>query len=389
MSKKRKILAVTGARSDYDLMSPVYYRLHNNPSFDLSLLVTGSHLSEKFGRTEKYIISDGYRIEDRVYNLVDSDLKIGRAMSMGHQIPAFAQIFQRVKPDIILVAGDREEALSTTATAAYMSIPVAHFFGGDFTYDGNIDNSVRYAATKLAHIHFPVMEKHKEVLVKLGEDDWRIYVTGSPALDKFVQTPAMSEKEISQKINFNIENAPFLLLIQHSTISEVDIQSYNIRQTLDAVIETGYKCLINYPNSDAGNHDIIQAYKEYAVKYPQLHLFTNLDRNIYVNIMRHAACLVGNSSSGICEAPSVGLPVVNVGTRQKGRINGGNVIFTDYSKDEINKAIMKSLTDKKYIENVRKCNNPYGDGHSAERVEKVLEEIELNDKLIYKNITYR
>jgi GDP/UDP-N,N'-diacetylbacillosamine 2-epimerase (hydrolysing) len=389
MAKKRKILAVTGSRSDYDLLSPVYERLHKEKDIDFSIIVTGAHLSEKFGLTEDFIIKDGYRIADKVYNLVDSNRKIGRAISLGNQIPAFAHIFEREKPDIILIAGDREEALSVTTTAAYMSFACAHFFGGDITYDGNVDNSVRYAASKLAHIHFPVMQKHKETLLKLGEDDWRIFVSGSPALDKFIKTPVISRKQLTDKLKFDITRDKYLLLIQHPIINEVDEQYANIKCTLDAIVKSGFKCMINYPNSDAGNHSIIKAYHEYAARFPQLFLFTNLSREIYVNLMRHTICLVGNSSSGICEAPSLGLPAVNVGTRQRGRIHGNNVIFTAYDEKEILKAIIKSTSDKDYIKKVKKGKNPYGDGRSAEKIVKVLHDIEINDKLIYKNITYK
>jgi|WetSurMetagenome_2_1015567.scaffolds.fasta_scaffold105394_2 GDP/UDP-N,N'-diacetylbacillosamine 2-epimerase (hydrolysing) len=389
MNKKRKILAITGARSDYDLMTPVYELLDKDASFEFSILVSGAHLSKKYGMTESYIKKDGFHIEDRVFNLQDSDKRIARAISLGNQIVGFAKVFECVKPHIILVAGDREEALSTTATAAYMSIPTAHFFGGDITQDGNVDNSIRYAASKLAHIHFPVMEAHKETLLKLGEDDWRIFVTGSPALDKFIQTPEIGLKELSKKINFNITDGKYLMLIQHPVISEVENQAAYIKKTLDAVVESGYKCLINYPNSDAGNFAIIKAYKEYSVKFPQLFLFTNLERNTYVNLMRHASCMLGNSSSGICEAPSLGLPVVNIGTRQRGRIHAENVIFTGYNKNEILKAIQKSITDKVYIAKVKKVKNPYGDGHSSEKIVRILKKIKLDHKLIYKNIAYK
>ncbi len=389
MTKKRRILAITGARSDYDLMTPVYERLQADSDIQFSILVSGAHLSEKYGLTASYIKKDGFRIESKVYNLIDSDQRVGRAISLGHQLVGFAQVFDRVQPDIILVAGDREEALSTTAAAAYMSLPVAHFFGGDITYDGNIDNSVRYAASKLAHLHFPVMEAHKETLIKLGEDPWRIFVTGSPALDKFIQTPKVTLKELSTRLKFDITDGNYLMLIQHPVISEVEQQSQIIKHTLDAIVATGTKCLINYPNSDAGNFAIIQAYKEYSSKYPQLFLFTNLDRITYINLMRNAQCLIGNSSSGICEAPSIGLPVVNVGSRQRGRVHAENVIFTDYNKAEIAKAIHKSTTDTSYINRIKKCKNPYGDGHSAEKIVRILKKIVLDNHLIYKNITYK
>lgn len=388
MKLKRKILAVTGARSEYDILFPVLEKLNKDVDFDLQILVTGSHLSETFGKTVTNIENDGFVIADRIYNLVNTDQKIGRIISLGNQIPAFAQTFDRIKPDIILVVGDREEAISVSLTGAYMNIPVAHIAGGDIAKDGNIDNSVRYATSKFAHIHLTVLEQHKQTLLKLGEDDWRIFTVGSPALDRFIATPSLTKKQISENIGFDITNDKYIVLIQHPIITDVANEGKNIRQTLDAIVELGYKCLINYPNSDAGNHAIIEAYQDYVKKHKQLFLFKNLDRLNYINILRHASCLVGNSSSGIAEAPSLGLPVVNVGSRQRGRAHAENVIFVDIDKEQIKIAISKSLTDQNYINSVKLIKNPYGDGKSASKIVEVLRTIELNDKLIYKNITY-
>lgn len=388
MSKKRKILAVTGARSEYDILFPILEKLNSDNDFELQILVTGAHLSERYGNTVTNIENDGFDIVERVYNLVDSDEKIGRIISLGNQIVPFAKAFERIKPDIIIVVGDREEAISVSLTGAYMDIPVAHIAGGDIAKDGNIDNSVRYATSKFAHIHFTILEEHKKTLLKLGEDDWRIFTVGNPALDRFLATPLLSKKQISENIGFDISNDKYIVLIQHPIITDVENEGKNIRETLDAIVSSGYKCLINYPNSDAGNFAIIEAYQEYIKKFPQLFLFKNLDRLNYINILRNASCLLGNSSSGIIEAPSFGLPVVNIGSRQRGRYHAENVIFVDNEKTQIAAALTKSMTDEKYIESVKKIKNPYGDGNSSSKIVEVLRTIELNDQLIYKNITY-
>ncbi len=385
---KRKILAVTGARSEYDILFPVLKKLNQDTDFELQILVTGAHLSENFGSTVQYIESDGFLIADRIYNLISSDKKIGRVISLGNQIPALAQTFDRIKPDVILIVGDREEAISVSLTGAYMDIPVAHIAGGDIAKDGNIDNSVRYAASKFSHIHFTILEQHKETLLKLGEDEWRIFTVGNPGLDRFIATPTLTKKEISDNIGFDITNDKYLTLIQHSIITDVENQAKNIRETLDAIVESGFKCLINYPNSDAGNNAIINAYQEYVENHKQLFLFQNLDRLNYINLLRHTSCLLGNSSSGILESPSLSLPVVNIGSRQRGRVHANNVIFVNNKKDEILEALIKSLNDTDYINSIKKMKNPYGDGNSANMIVEVLRTIELNDKLIYKNITY-
>ena len=376
---KLKILAITGARSEYDILFPVLEKLNTDIDFELQVLVTGAHLSEHYGKTVTNIENDGFIIADKVFNLINTDEKIGRIISLGNQISSFAQTFDRVKPDIILVVGDREEAISVSLTGAYMDIPVAHIGGGDITKDGNIDNAVRYATSKFAHIHFTVLEQHRQTLLKLGEDDWRIFNVGSPAIDRFLKTPTLSKKQISNNVGFDISNEKYLVLIQHPIITDVANEGKNICETLDAIIKSGYKCLINYPNSDAGNHAIIEAYQKYLKKHKQLFVFKNLDRLNYVNLLRHASCLLGNSSSGIIEAPSLSLPVINIGPRQRGRIHAPNIIFVDNNKDLIYSAIIKSLTDTDYIESVKAIKNPYGNGNSASKIVEVLRKIKLDD----------
>jgi GDP/UDP-N,N'-diacetylbacillosamine 2-epimerase (hydrolysing) len=388
MAEKRKILVVTGARSEYDILYPVLEKLNSDPFFDLQIIVTGAHLSENYGKTIENIERDRFVIADRIYNLINTDEKIGRVISLGNQIPALAQSFNRINPDIILVVGDREEAITVSLTGAYMDLPVAHIAGGDIAKDGNIDNSVRYATSKFAHLHFTILEQHRETLLKLGEDEWRIFTVGNPALDRFVSTEKLSRPEVAEKIGFDLGNEKYMVLIQHPIITDVENEAKNIRQTLDAVVESGLKCLINFPNSDAGNFAIIEAYRQYTSQYPNLFLFKNLDRKVYINMLRHASCLLGNSSSGIIEAPSIGLPVINIGSRQRGRVHAGNVIFTDNKKDEILAAIHKSVKDEKYITSMKGLKNPYGDGNSADKIVDVLRSVKLTKDLIYKNITY-
>jgi len=384
----RKIIAVTGARSEYDLMFSIYEKLNSRDDIDFSIIITGPHLSEKYGLTASYVERDEFKISDKIYSLLDSDQKLARIASIGNQIPLLVQTLSREKPDIVLVAGDREEAISVSMTCAFMDIAIAHFFGGDIAKDGNIDNSVRYAASKFAHLHFTTLEEHKNNLLKLGEEDWRIHVMGNPALDRFLKIDTISKSDLLK--HFSIEdNREYCVLIQHSIITEVEEQRKRILITLEAIVESGYFCFINYPNSDAGSSEIINAYDEYLVKYPdQFKLFKNLDRKHYVNLLRNANFLLGNSSSGLLEAPSLGLPAINIGSRQRGRVHGDNVIFVDNDKEEIAKAIDFVNSDKEYLAQVAKKQNPYGDGNSAEKAVEVLASVKINKDLIYKNITY-
>lgn len=390
MDHKRKILAVTGARSEYDLMYSIYKKLDLDPDIDFGIVITGPHLSEKYGLTSRFVEEDGFRISDKIFSLLHSDEKIGRISSIGNQIPLLAQTLYREKPDIVLVAGDREEAISVTLTCAYMAIPVAHFFGGDIAKDGNIDNSVRYAASKFAHIHFPTLEQHKKNLLHLGEDDWRIFVVGNPALDRLNEIEVITKKELLSRLLIHRKDInEYCVLIQHSIITEIDKQAEYIRITLDSIIDSEIFCFINFPNTDAGSNEIIKAYEDYSARYPdKFQLFRNLDRVSYINLLRNAAFLIGNSSSGLLEAPSLGLPAINVGSRQRGRLHGDNVMFVDNDIKQIRNAIDKVLHDVDFRNKVLLKRNPYGDGKSADKVLRVLKEIALNDNLIYKDITY-
>lgn len=390
MKKIKKIIAITGARSDYDLMYPIYEKLNNDDNFEFSIIITGPHLSDNFGNTAQFVEKDNFKIEDKIYNLVDSNKKIGRILSIGFQISALANSLNRIQPDLVLIAGDREEAISVTMTCAYMDIPVAHFFGGDIAKDGNIDNTVRYASGKFAHLHFVTLSEHKTTLLKLGEEESRIFVIGNPALDRFLSLPVISKSIVTEKAGMKIkQNEKYFVLIQHSIITEVEKQSEHIRITLDSLVEKGIKCFLNYPNSDAGNFEIIRAYNEYESTYPGLFkIFKNIDRITYFNLLKNADCLLGNSSSGLLEAPSLGLPAINIGNRQKGRIHGDNVTFVDNNKDQILDAINQVLTDQGFLKKVKLKNNPYGDGKSSSKVIEIIKKIKINQNFTHKNITY-
>lgn len=388
--KKRKIVAITGARSEYDLMYTTYKKLNELPNIDFGLIVTGPHLADKFGNTGSHIEQDKFIIHDKIYNLIDTNSLIGRISSLGYQIPLLAHALDRIRPDIVLVAGDREEAISVSMTAAFLNIPVAHFFGGDIAKDGNIDNSVRYAASKFSHIHFTTLNSHKENLLRLGEDEWRIHVVGNPALDRLNEVPILGKDIVLRELKseeWNHDN--YCVLIQHSVINEVDKQHEIIRVTLESIRESGIRCFVNYPNSDAGNQAIIDAYQEYAKMYPaQFKLFQNLDRNLYINLLRNSTFLIGNSSSGLLEAPSLKLPAINVGARQRGREHGCNVVFVDNVKSEILNAIDFVVNNKAFLLEVNNGVNPYGDGNSTDKIIEILQNIKLNETLIFKNITY-
>ena len=384
---KRIILGVTGIRSEYDIMSSVFRAIDNSLSLDLKLVVTGAHLSDAYGHTIDEIRSDGFEVIDEIQNLLNGDKDLFRVKGLAIQLQGLVQTVARIRPDVLLVLGDREESMTTALVGAYMNIPVAHICGGDRVV-GNVDDQVRHAVTKLAHLHFVTNSESAQRILRLGEQDFRIFNVGNPGLDRLVDVPELNWEELSLSLGFEIaEREPFLLLIQHVISTEIDHAYDQMRVTLDAVKDLGLPTILSYPNSDAGGQRMIQAILEYK-SLPNLHIAKNIPRMEFVNLMRRASCLLGNSSAGIMEAPLLKLPVVNVGNRQKGRLHAENVKFVPHEKKQILEAVENAVYNRQYREEVRNCSNPYGDGQSSKRIAEILANLKIDDKLIIKDITY-
>lgn len=385
--KKRKIVAITGIRSDYDLMTPVYEAIHIHPKLELELIVTGAHLSEAYGLTIKEIEKDGYKIADQIESLLNGDHASTRVKGLAIQLQGMIQTVTRVKPDILLVLGDREESMTTALVGAYMNIPVAHVAGGDRVI-GNVDDQVRHAVTKLAHIHFATNEESANRIIKLGEEPFRVFNVGNPGLDRIKTIPVLNRKELSKRLNFRIEeNEPILLVIQHVISTEIEQAYEQMKITMDTIKHLGYKTIISYPNTDAGGQQMIKAIDEYS-HLPFVHVQKNIPRLEFINIMREASCLVGNSSAGILEAPFLKLPVVNIGNRQKGRLHAENVQFVGHDLKKIEDAINRAVFNEEYRQQVEKCVNPYGDGNTASEIAEKLSTICIDESLLIKEITF-
>ncbi|QZY54308.1 UDP-N-acetylglucosamine 2-epimerase [Crassaminicella profunda] len=383
----KKILAVTGIRSEYFILQPVFEELMKRNDIELKVVVTGTHLSSVHGDTWKIIKNDGYPII-KLETLLSTDSLSGRCKSIGVQVMGLSDIVMREKPDMLVVLGDREESITTATVGAYMNVPVAHICGGDRVV-GNIDDSVRHAVTKLAHIHFPTTKENGERILKMGEEPWRVHVVGNPALDSIRKQPDLSYEYINEKLGTELEaNKPFILLIKHPLSSEIGQAAEQMKVTLQAVSELGYNTIITYPNSDAGGFEMIKVIKEFEKSHSFIKAYETLPRDLFVNLQRKAALLLGNSSAGILEAPFLKLPVVNVGNRQKQRQHAENIIFVPHEKEKIKEAINKAIVDKDFIETCKNCNNPYGDGYSGEQIAKTIAEVEINDQLINKQIIY-
>ncbi len=387
MKKKKIILGVTGIRSEYDIMSSVFRAINNHQNLDLQLIVTGAHLSEAYGHTIDEIHKDGFVVAEEIESLINGDQPSARVKGLAIQLQGLVQTVARIKPDILLVLGDREEAMTTALVGAYMNIPVAHLCGGDRVI-GNVDDQVRHAVTKLAHLHFVTNSESAERIIRLGEQVFRIFDVGNPGLDRLLEVPIIDDAELSRRLDFSIfEGEPIVLLIQHVISTESNQAYEQMKSSLEAIKELGIKTIISYPNSDAGGQQMIRAIQEYDSS-PIVYAAKNIPRLEFVNLMRRASCLLGNSSAGICEAPLLKLPVINVGNRQRGRLHAENVQFVPHDKDMIIAALKRAIFDQSYRNSIAECSNPYGDGKSSGRIADILATVSIDDTLLIKDITY-
>jgi len=265
-----------------------------------------------------------------------------------------------------------------------MNIALAHINGGDVC--GNIDEPVRHAITKLSHVHFPSTVKSAERIVRMGEEEWRVHAVGYAALDVILNEEYLPIETLSASLGVDFSR-PVILLIQHPVTTQIEEAASQIRASLEAIKEIGNHTVLIYPNSDAGGRKIIEVIREYK-KYPFIKTFKSLPQREYISLMKAAGVIVGNSSSAIIEAPSLGLPAVNIGIRQEGRERGKNVIDAGHDKSEIIKAIGKALTDKDFLAEVKKCRSPYGDGKTGPRIAEILSKVEINPRLLQKKNAY-
>lgn len=359
----KKILAFTSIRSDYDLMTPLYKLLDNDKELDFKIIVSGAHLSPSFGYSINQIRQDRFDILLEIETLLSSDTGLSRVKSASLLLQNSLETIAKFNPDLMIYAGDREDVLVYAMIGGYLNIPTVHVFAGDHVEDGYIDNPIRHATSKLSTAHFVTLEEHKKRLVRMGEDSQRVFVTGNISLDKFVEFQPLEKKEL--KNIFKIEKGfnDFALLIFHPVTEEiknVDMYFENILKNLE---EKKINTFVSYPNVDEGNQKLLKVIERYK-KNKNFIFYKNLDRNIFMSIYKHSKFIIGNSSSGICEAASLKIPAINVGMRQIGRYSDKNVIFCGTDYHEIEHAINKALS-KEFLNDLITLKNSYGDGNSA------------------------
>ena len=378
---QRTIGVVTVARSDYGIYLPLLLRIEAAPEFKLHLFVSGMHMAPEFGLTVHEIEADGFSSLDRIEMLLASDSPEGIAKSMGLGMIGLAQAYAQRKVDLLLLLGDRFEMMAAAVAATPFNIPMGHLHGGELT-EGAIDEVLRHAISKMSHLHFVSTEAYGQRLVQMGEEPWRVHVTGAAGLDNLQNIELMDRTALEADLNLLLQPAP-LLVTFHPVTRDVDQAAAYIDELLAALAQVNRPIIMTYPNADTDGRSIIQAIETFAQSRPQVKLVKNLGTRRYFSLMKVGAAMVGNSSSGIIEAASFALPVVNIGNRQGGRIQGPNVLNAAHDRDSILAAIQQA-TSESFARGLQGMVNPYGDGFASARIVDVLKNQPLGQDLLTK-----
>jgi UDP-N-acetylglucosamine 2-epimerase (non-hydrolysing)/GDP/UDP-N,N'-diacetylbacillosamine 2-epimerase (hydrolysing) len=379
---KRKITVTTGTRADYGILRPVLKKIKSNPMLKLNLIITGMHLSSKYGKTIDEIKKDGFSITNTINFLPKKDTNYDMSLAIGQGIISFSKIFEKIKPDVNLLMGDRDEMLASAIAAYHMNIPNAHIHGGDRS-KGGIDEYNRHAITKISNIHFAASKKSYERILKMGENPKYVFLTGSPSIDEIKDKKITSKKLLEKKYKLKFKGDEVLLL-QHPVTTQSEESKKQIIETLSALSKLKMSTIAILPNSDPGNKDVFDTLKKYSKKFDFIKIYPTLPRSDFLGFLKYSKIFLGNSSSGMIEASYFHTPVINIGIRQKGRESGSNVIHVGNSKNEIISAIRYCLRKNSNY----KKQNFYGSGSSSKKIVRHLESIKLDKELIKKQIFY-
>ena len=380
---KRKITITTGTRADYGLLRPVLNKIQSSRNLDLFLIVTGMHLSQKYGLTINEIKKDGFKISAFFNMLPKENSKYAVAEALGNSIVKFSKIFKKIQPDINVVLGDRDEMLASAISAYHMNIPNAHIHGGDRS--GGLDEYTRHAITKISNIHFASSQKSKNRILKMGENPKYVFFTGSPAIDEVKHVKITDKKTLESKYDFKLSGHE-ILFVYHPVTTQVENTKNQISNLLKAIQMINRPVIAISPNSDAGNNIIFKHLEIFSKSHKSFMLFKSFPRHDYLGLIQNCKILVGNSSSGIIEASYFKIPVVDVGIRQNNREKGPNVFHVEAdSSISIYNKLVKALEMKRQHLSITSI---YGNGNSAEKITKHLEKIKLNSSLIEKQILY-
>ena len=378
---KRRVLGITAIRSEYFLQKAILRAIVDHPELELQLVVTGAHLSPLHGHTIKQIEADGFPIVARIENLIYSDRDAARLKGAASQLQVLAHVVDELRPDWLLVPADREESMTLALCGTYMNIATAHYGAGDRVV-GNADDMIRHAVSRLSHLLLTTHEQARERLIKAGEEEWRVHNVGHAGIDRLRTTEQLTTSELAAALGVAHIDDHFAVVIQHPLTSEIDDAGPQMRETMAAALELGLQTFVSYPNSDPGSNQIIDVINEYQ-QDPLVSVFRNIPDREFVNLLRRATVLLGNSSLGLLEAPYLNLPVVNVGRRQSERHHVSNVFFVPAERDAIVRQVRAIINNQ-----ISECENPFGDGHTGERVADLLATTKIDEKLLNKDLSY-
>jgi UDP-hydrolysing UDP-N-acetyl-D-glucosamine 2-epimerase len=378
----RTIGVVSVGRSDYGIYLPILRAIQADADLSLQLIAGGMHLSPRHGMTVRLMEADGFEIADRVEMWSDSDSPQDIARQMGQGLIGFSQVYARRKPDILVVLGDRFEMFSAALAALPFNLPVAHIHGGELT-QGAMDDSLRHSMTKLSHLHFVSTQEYAKRVIQLGEESWRVIISGAPGLDNIDTLLFLNKKELEARLNIDL-GQPTLLVTFHPVTLEHEQVDTQIIEVLTAIEKSGFQALFTMPNADTGNHQIVNRISAFVSSHSNTKIVDNLGTQMYFSLMKYSAAMIGNSSSGIIEAPSFALPVVNIGLRQAGRVRGKNVIDVECNAVDILSGILRAVSPE-FRSSLLGVPNPYKQGSASGKIVGYLKNVVIDKKLLMKS----
>lgn len=379
----KKIMIVTGSRGEWGYIRPILKLIDKRDDVKAVLVVTNMHLLPAYGNSYKEIENDGFHIDYKVHMSLDGYSHVTQAKSLGIFLSSMPDIIENEKPDWILLAGDRGEQLMGAIAGAYTYTPVAHIQAGEVS--GNIDNMTRHAIGKLVHLHFASNQDAADRLIRLGEEAFRVHNVGAPQIDEMVSAQYTELSDIEDKLCVNLSQG-YILGVMHPVTEEADKAEMQAEIFIRSLNHFNLPKVIILPNNDAGSNGVKRAIQEF--RKGEYYMYANLKREDYLGLLKNTQCIVGNSSSGLLEAPTFKVPAVNIGRRQNMRFRGINVIDVPFEEEAVIQAIEKAMSKdfREYLN--EKCMNPYGDGHSSERILDLLINTPIDQKLLVKKLTY-
>jgi GDP/UDP-N,N'-diacetylbacillosamine 2-epimerase (hydrolysing) len=375
----RKICVVTGSRAEYGLLRWVMDGVRRTPALTLQVLVTGMHLSPEFGLTYREIEADGFKIDRKVETLLGSDTAVALAKSMGLGLIGCGEALHQLRPDIMVVLGDRFEILPAVAAALVARVPVAHLHGGELT-EAAFDEAIRHSITKMSHLHFVAAEEYRRRVIQLGEQPDRVFLVGGLGIDNITKLRLLDRPALEESLGFELGRRNLLVTFHPVTLEQETSseQMAELLAALDALSETNL--IFTMPNADTGGHAISKMITQFVADHPNARAYSSLGQVVYLSCVKHADGVVGNSSSGLTEVPSFNKGTVNIGGRQSGRLKAASVIDCAPDREAISEA-MRHLYSAPFQALLKNARNPYGEGGASEKIVRVLEDVELDSLL--------